>query len=141
MSCQVSADHPEAQFSPVSLVPPTPFSVVGGRSADPLTPVAVPLENRFAPLEAPRASRRLVLIGGDGSSQLASWSEPSQRSMEVRDEPVADVVGEVEESDTESLPRSIVGDEEVVPYTVEDRVVDVWPPQECGFEDGVVVVG
>ena len=36
-----------------------------------------------------------------------------------------DVVGEVEESDTESLPWSIAGDEEVVPHTVEERVVDV----------------
>ena len=78
---------------------------------------------------SPRASRRLVLIGGGGSSQFASWSEPSPRSVEVRDEPVADVVGEVEESDTESLPWSIAGDEEVVPHTVEDRVVDVGLPR------------
>ena len=122
-------DHPEAQFSQVSIVPPTPVAVVGGRSADPSTPVAVPLQNRFAPLEAPRASRRLVLIRGGGSSQFASWSEPSPRSVEVRDEPVSDVVGEVEESDTESLPWSIAGDEEVVPHTVEDRVVDVGLPR------------
>ena len=109
-------------------MPPTPVAVVGGRSADPSTPVAVPLQNRFAPLEASRASRRLVLFGGGGSSQFASWSEPSPRSVE-RDEPVADVVGDVEESDTESLPWSIAGDEEVVLHTVEDRVVDVGLPR------------
>ena len=110
-------DHPEAQFSPVSIVPTTPVTIVqGGQSVDPSTPVAVPLQNRFAPLEVPRASRRLVLIGGGGSSQFASWSEPTQRSVEVRDEPVPD------------FPWSIAGDEEVVPHTLEERVVDVGLP-------------
>ena len=60
-------DHPEAQFSPVSK-PTTPVTIVqGGRSGDPSTPVAVPLQNRFAPLKAPFEDwclRRLVLIGG-----------------------------------------------------------------------------
>ena len=91
--------------------------------------MAVPLQKRFAPLEVPHASRRLVLIGGGGSSQFASWSEPTQRSVEVRDEPVPDVVGEVEESDTESLPWSIAGEEEVIPHIVEERVVDVGHPR------------
>ena len=60
---------------------------------------------------------------------FASGSEPTQRSPEVRDEPVPDVVGEVEESITESLPWSIAGDEEVVPDTVEECVVDVGLPR------------
>ena len=44
--------------------------------------------------------------------------------MEVRDEPIADAVGEAEEADT-----SIARDEEVVPHIVEDRAVDVGFPR------------
>ena len=41
------------------------------------------------------------------------------------------VVGQVEESDTENLPWSIAGDEEVVLHTVEERVVDVGLPRNA----------
>ena len=122
------------------MAPTTPVTVVGGRSADPSTPVAILLQNRFAPWEAPRASRRLVLIGG-GGNQFASWIEPFQRSVEVRDEPVADVVGEVEESDMEGLPCSIAGDEEVVPHIVEDRVVDVGFPRNVVLRMALSLLG
>ena len=78
-------DHLEAQFSPVSFVPTTPVAVVqGGWGSVTSTSVAVPPQNRFAPLRALRASGRLVLTGGGGSSQFVSWSLPTQRSPETQ---------------------------------------------------------
>ena len=118
-----------AQFSQVTIVPTIPVTIVqGGRSGAPSTPVGVPLQNRFSPLEAPRASRRLVLIGGGGSSQFASWREPTP---EVLDEPVSARCCWRVRSRTRRV--CIAGAEEVVPDTSEECVVDVGFPRNVSL--------
>ena len=104
-------DHPEAHVSPVSIVPHHTRQEVFP------TPVPIPQEQIRSVGKPP------VPVGDADGSQCGCWCLPIPQLLEVPDDPVPDHVGEVEESDTESLQRSIAGVEEV-PDTVEKRVVD-----------------
>ena len=90
----------------------------------PSKPVAVHLQNRLAPLmEAPRPSRRLVLVGGvRGGEESANDDHPTVYS---------DHRVEMGESDTESVDWSVAGVDEAVPDTVEERAVDVEIPRNA----------